>query len=287
MPGMENVLIHHRLLGPEASTEHGPEYSSSSRAPRGPQIQTHRYPFPQLGPFTSHIQPHFAIYNAGQKLQKMGDEMLTLIPQARSSPDMPPSDLGYLLFQCRELFNKWTAEPAPPQSYGSSGGPSGPSGPSGSSGPSRGPPGRHSDRYVGRTLQQAQPPSPQAGLGSPFAERRSSRTRRNRIGSNHGCHDMDLDDPDPSHNDYVRACSGANNRDNTPDMDYDLDDHQCTNSSSSSNDEHVPRKRRKSVSYEWQIKAWASYGLREAERRGGWETNVFNKPTVSPDLLAL
>lgn len=71
------------------------------------------YPFRDLGKIESHLNPFFAVFNAGFKLNQFQREDLTLV-------DIVPDDLFLEAERIQSIFEKWMSDIPPPPSKGSS-----------------------------------------------------------------------------------------------------------------------------------------------------------------------
>ena len=100
MPTMKDVVIHRRNSDSE----------DIFTSPPSSRHEAHNYPHHEtLGPFQSHVQPHFVIFNAGQKILLLDPPALNAlslsITPTFSSGDNTQASLALLL--CTRLYQAW------------------------------------------------------------------------------------------------------------------------------------------------------------------------------------
>ena len=85
--------------------------------------ETHFSPYQDLGPLTSHIQPHFVIFNTGKKLASFeSDDILAMIPFLTQI--IPPSsDAISMVVAIQRLYRAWTGVRVPDHFYDTAGTP--------------------------------------------------------------------------------------------------------------------------------------------------------------------
>lgn len=213
---------------------------------------THPYPFESLGSFSSHIQPHFVIFNTGQKLSK---------PSEPAS--LPPSELSFPTNRfadsmlCKHLYEHWSGVNIPPEFFGhvstSSHGRSDQ---------------RSSDDLALDLIDEEDKTHPPSGRRVTRSSQRANNDTNHNGGGN---------TRPPGGRRVTRSSQWTNNDTNqTPDLEQD--DLPSGNSTINTNNAASMATSTFSPNpqiYEWKIHEWAAAGAAAAEVRG-WEKNVSN-----------
>jgi len=234
MPTMKDVVIHRRL-----NLNRDLEEDIFTTPPRH---EVHNYPHHKtLGPFQSHVQPHFVIFNAGQKISLLDPPALnalslSIAPTFSSGVEAQAS---WALLCCSTLYHSWHTAVVP-NSFAES--------PRDSHHPhSRSGSDRPSEDDLARNIFREEPQHPS---GRRTRNSNRSATQFNTVQTP----DLEQDHPglqsNSSHGDFVE------------DSDREHGLFSC-----------IP-------SFKYNIENWVKLGATESEMLGGWETNVFNDEQV-------